>query len=1031
MATLRPKNPNRSSTSGKDIFSRMLHMEEASKRRHDSPDAPQVARPITQPLPSRKQQSTSSPTDDQQTKIASTPPRSQTTPDPGVEIERRGRALTRSSVQKPKMSASEPPSVETQQDPAPSICRSPSWSDYGQEDKDKKERKKQEKAMKEAEKVQAKNAPGDNTRKPGKRLSKRPPAAMETQRMPMALRSQSADLVSTTVPTTVEEPRQSSSRERRRSSISSMVSLLRFSRDSSKSRESGSVPQSPQSSHFFTRESSKERKLSKEEKSMANASKSQPTSSPKNRSKIADKSQRVAASDDGKAPERMRRPTSNQVYDSDLLQFAGLVKAFGQPDNMIGLASSLDIAKQPSPAPKTFEEMQTPPPSRENVNFTGKLQTSPAVLQPVSVNVPKAPSSEKSPISPIVSSTARVSRYMEDLSGNVEARRKLIEDSVAIDTEKMRRLRAKVRRLTPTKEDMILPPPIPRHLPAFDGQSYVQNQRASQQQRSIDGYEDELALQSANSLLYESAEQLYRGGNLPPTPNESIDSIRESGTTQDDTDDSRSRTISARVSTDSSVNEYHEYIVNAKGRTRLRAERDMSKAEKLLGQQENDKMNEKMPGQSKSKAMPLSSPVSTSPTSPILPPVRSSMRPRTSSEFSDGREGKHQKAKTVAFSDDESNHHVRSNVRDPSTEKERLGERREPDSKRASRQRNELRSSARGTLPRSSTMPVSSSATNQRTSSDESGVERSKQRRSESSTNGHEPGKLEIMTQENDPEPSSAAVDSSLKRTPSLKRPQSDSNLLNTVASASALTSQQSLKLDFIPDRHQPLTKPPRRTSVPRDDYNPIAHLTAYHGASSPTSTKRSSIFPAPIPASSLHILPPRPPFAASKSHSSPLSASSPPSQSTMRHHHSSTPRSVSLSSTSLTSHSADALLSPQGSVPTNPIAKMFVICCQCRHWHDLPSKLYEAMAMPRKIDVKEDKIAVSVGASRGAGGAGGGAGKVGGGNGEKGNGPGAAAAAGVGKVYTSVACPWCEHGMSTACCEGWTAVVRLYERHH
>ncbi len=77
------------------------------------------------------------------------------------------------------------------------------------------------------------------------------------------------------------------------------------------------------------------------------------------------------------------------------------------------------------------------------------------------------------------------------------------------------------------------------------------------------------------------------------------------------------------------------------------------------------------------------------------------------------------------------------------------------------------------------------------------------------------------------------------------------------------------------------------------------------------------------------------------------------------------------------------------------PLAKMFVICCKCQFWHDLPSKVYEAMAKPRKI--LEDEV---VGATEG-------------------------------NVETRVKCPWCNHFMSTTCCAGWTTVVYLHERHH
>ncbi|KAI9726664.1 MAG: hypothetical protein M1834_008977 [Cirrosporium novae-zelandiae] len=35
------------------------------------------------------------------------------------------------------------------------------------------------------------------------------------------------------------------------------------------------------------------------------------------------------------------------------------------------------------------------------------------------------------------------------------------------------------------------------------------------------------------------------------------------------------------------------------------------------------------------------------------------------------------------------------------------------------------------------------------------------------------------------------------------------------------------------------------------------------------------------------------------------------------------------------------------------PIAKMFVICCKCRFWHDLPSRVYEEMVKVRDVEVE------------------------------------------------------------------------------
>jgi hypothetical protein len=30
-----------------------------------------------------------------------------------------------------------------------------------------------------------------------------------------------------------------------------------------------------------------------------------------------------------------------------------------------------------------------------------------------------------------------------------------------------------------------------------------------------------------------------------------------------------------------------------------------------------------------------------------------------------------------------------------------------------------------------------------------------------------------------------------------------------------------------------------------------------------------------------------------------------------------------------------------------------------------------------------------------------------------------------------SLACCWCGHGMNRACCQGWTTLVQMRERHH
>lgn len=111
---------------------------------------------------------------------------------------------------------------------------------------------------------------------------------------------------------------------------------------------------------------------------------------------------------------------------------------------------------------------------------------------------------------------------------------------------------------------------------------------------------------------------------------------------------------------------------------------------------------------------------------------------------------------------------------------------------------------------------------------------------------------------------------------------------------------------------------------------------------------------------------------------------------------------------------------SPISSLPSisthgQPVAKMFVICCSCQRWHDLPSKMYEAMALPKTIVRRDGIVRESLpGPNQG-----------------KQMSPKLEANGIQGKIFTDVKCPWCEHAMSTSCCAGWTTVIHLHERHH
>lgn len=130
-------------------------------------------------------------------------------------------------------------------------------------------------------------------------------------------------------------------------------------------------------------------------------------------------------------------------------------------------------------------------------------------------------------------------------------------------------------------------------------------------------------------------------------------------------------------------------------------------------------------------------------------------------------------------------------------------------------------------------------------------------------------------------------------------------------------------------------------------------------------------------------------------------------------------------------------------------IAKLFVICCHCQYWHDLPSELYAKLACPernpsesrlvrtfsrgkpvgRRTSLKRAVLggfSASVGRQGGASGdmpvAGAGAG---------GNGEGQSEVDSTMAQSVPVSCCWCGHEMTRSCCQGWTTLVQMRERHH
>lgn len=137
-------------------------------------------------------------------------------------------------------------------------------------------------------------------------------------------------------------------------------------------------------------------------------------------------------------------------------------------------------------------------------------------------------------------------------------------------------------------------------------------------------------------------------------------------------------------------------------------------------------------------------------------------------------------------------------------------------------------------------------------------------------------------------------------------------------------------------------------------------------------------------------------------------------------------------------------------------VAKLFVICCHCQYWHDLPPEIYAKLACPERIPSESQlvrtfsrnnppgrrssfKKAVFGGIS-----ADGAARRLTGGKqGLSANemqlvsGGAAAGGAGLADIDNAasqsvpLSCCWCGHEMNRSCCQGWTTLVQMRERYH
>ena len=221
-------------------------------------------------------------------------------------------------------------------------------------------------------------------------------------------------------------------------------------------------------------------------------------------------------------------------------------------------------------------------------------------------------------------------------------------------------------------------------------------------------------------------------------------------------------------------------------------------------------------------------------------------------------------------------------------------------------------------------------------------------------------------------------------RKTSITRPRSNPHLQTTSMADKSLPS-----LDFLPQlKHQPLVKSSKRNSTQKSSATSVSPVK-FHLPTPPSPPSTAYKSPATSKMPDLALMP----------------------RSALRSPSNFPTANYNRSLTSVTPSSSGKSAIVEG-LDAKPMAKLFVICCKCKFWHDLPSKLYEAMALPKQLHRRDDSEANGTGKNK------------------KAAGPGKAKVAEA-RLETAVKCPWCEHAMTTWCCAGWTTVVYLHERHH
>ena len=870
--------------------------------------------------------------------------------------------------------------VRPEQSPS-EICLSPSWSDHGEKTR-KKDKRKAEKERKEREK----NLRQDDDRqkmmdlKAGKRLSKRPPpAAMETQKMPISLRRNSWISFMSSQTSSGENSRRSSRDERRLSGVSLLSTNSKRSR-SSPGTTSDSVAVTPGASEQWHPIVS--------------------PSAPKLPSFRWSTSRK-----NGTDQTKSASSESGEAYEKEFIAFAYL-------DGHVNGVESQAVEQS------SLKQCQIPDVVHNNSPIRPALSKS--ATEPAFMNVPYGS------VSSTVSQKSPGAK-----SGSPENR--------AINESDRSHPGWYPPRLAGTNDQISLHYKFQSQgRPSNDGSSYVHKQRMYQQQQSIAGFEDQQAVKHATeaaSALAAEYEALVKGGLDPASEECPPSKLSKSAKANQHVEPAEQENVGSNVTPiytkqrDRSISPHGDQI-----QAKDQLDNPILVPKELTRQTINEEQIQKE-NQEQRPTKPVGNSTNKSQqsaglkTDKILGFRRRVKQPPAPIDIVDKVENQ-QIAVTPSSQDDKT-------AEDPAVQESKIGRLfREPklafaggdqrSSSPDSRNRAEealsgaksqyIHSRTPSTVPNNDmnsllpksmteptmdevkrstgqssrfkdgqdctrTTPAQSEADlhipNQRQSQSEAKAHRessssvsAKSRKNsksieqivpiEDTTTGDKPGKTQtrefILTSE---------TRDGLARQTSIKRPRSNPQLQIQTPAVNRLPT-----LDFLPPlKHQPLIKRERQSPTrPAPTESGPVTISHFQEPMSPLG------YESPVPPD-LKLIPRSPLRNTSKF----------PVTTNTRFNRSAT-------DVGTVSFGQSGLIE---GVDAKPVAKMFVICCKCKFWHDLPSKLYEAMALPLELHQEE-----------------------------KGKMTGA-------RLETAVKCSWCEHAMTTRCCQGWTTVVYLHERHH